>query len=215
MSKMDMQYMNVNDLVPYARNPRQNDHAVDALAESIKAFGFKVPIIVDGSNVIVTGHTRLKAAKQLGMTEVPVVVANDLTEEQVKAFRLADNKVSEASEWDEALLELEMMELEEFDMTLFGFEELFEEDEDKKTVNKKSLKEMELRSFEHHDYMVFVFENQQDWMWAINKFGLERVDAGYGKTKKVGVGRVLNGKRLLETIGHTASDIEPEQMEND
>ena len=116
----------VEDLIPYVNNPRQNDQAVDAVASSIKNFGFKVPIVVDGSNEIVNGHTRLKAAKKLGLKEVPVIVADDLTPEQIKAFRLADNKVGEIAEWDEELLAIELEELSnlEFDMTEYGFDEL-------------------------------------------------------------------------------------------
>lgn len=92
--------MDVKDLIPYDKNPRKNKGAVDAVANSIKEFGFKVPIIVDKNNVIITGHTRLKAAKRLKMKEVPVIKADDLTEEQVKAFRIADNKTGELAEWD-------------------------------------------------------------------------------------------------------------------
>lgn len=115
---------NVEDLIPYINNPRQNDQAVDAVASSIKNFGFKVPIVIDEKNEIVNGHTRLKAAKKLGMKEVPTIVADDLTEEQIKAFRLADNKVSEIAEWDEDALAIELEELANlnFDMDDFGFE---------------------------------------------------------------------------------------------
>ena len=119
-----MQMMATSDLIPYVNNPRQNDDAVDAVASSIKNFGFKVPIVVDGQNEIVNGHTRLKAAKKLGLDEVPVIVADDLTPEQIKAFRLADNKVGEIAEWDEDALSVELEELEnlDFDMSEFGFE---------------------------------------------------------------------------------------------
>lgn len=122
---MKMQMMATSDLIPYVNNPRQNDDAVDAVASSIKNFGFKVPIVIDGQNEIVNGHTRLKAAKKLGMEEVPVIVADDLTSEQIKAFRLADNKVAEIAEWDEELLSIELEELDnlDFDMSEFGFEE--------------------------------------------------------------------------------------------
>ena len=122
---MELQMMAINDLIPYVNNPRQNDDAVDAVASSIKNFGFKVPIVIDGQNEIINGHTRLKAAKKLGLNEVPVIVADDLTPEQIKAFRLADNKVSEIAEWDEDLLAIELEELEnlDFDMSDFGFEE--------------------------------------------------------------------------------------------
>lgn len=116
---------NVDDLIPYVNNPRKNDAAVDAVASSIKNFGFKVPIIVDSENEIVAGHTRLKAALKLGMKEVPCIVADDLSKAKIKAFRLADNKVAELAEWD---VELLMAELEEIgnavDMEDFGFDEL-------------------------------------------------------------------------------------------
>lgn len=90
----------VEELIPYENNPRNNGPAVEKVAASIKAFGFKVPIIVDKDGVIVAGHTRLLATKELGIKVVPCIVADDLTEAQVKAFRLADNKVSEFSGWD-------------------------------------------------------------------------------------------------------------------
>lgn len=123
----------LEDLVPYKNNPRNNDEAVSYVAESIKEFGFKVPIIVDKNNVIVAGHTRYKASKKLGINEVPCLVADDLTEEQIKAFRLADNKVSEIATWDFDKLELELSDLD-LDMELFGFESLEDEDESQETV---------------------------------------------------------------------------------
>lgn len=115
--------MRIDDLVPYERNPRNNDAAVEYVANSIREFGFKVPIIIDRDNVIVAGHTRLKAAKQLGLTEVPVIIADDLTPEQIKAFRLVDNRTAEYATWDQDLLMNELMELktESFEMQPFGF----------------------------------------------------------------------------------------------
>ena len=112
----------VNDLIPYVNNPRLNDNAVDAVASSIKNFGFKVPIVIDSGNEIVTGHTRLKAAKKLGLEEVPCIIADDLTPEQIKAFRLADNKVGEFADWDFKLLESEFNELKDTDL-FTGFED--------------------------------------------------------------------------------------------
>lgn len=125
---MNVIEMNVDELIPYENNPRKNDDAVDKVALSISAFGFKVPIVVDANNVIVTGHTRLKAAKKLGLSTVPVIKADDLTDEQIKAFRLADNKVAEFSEWDEEKLMKELEALGDIDMSLYGFE-FPEEDE--------------------------------------------------------------------------------------
>lgn len=125
---MDILQMKVEELIPYENNPRKNDAAVDKVALSISAFGFKVPIVIDKDNVIVTGHTRLKAAKKIGLTEVPCIRADDLTDDQIKAFRLADNKVAEFSEWDEEKLLKELEALDEVDMSIYGFE--FPDDED-------------------------------------------------------------------------------------
>lgn len=121
---MDIKVQKTEDLIPYEKNPRHNEDAITAVAKSIEKFGFKVPIVVDASNVIVNGHTRLKAAKYLGLKEVPTIIADDLTPEQIKAFRLADNKVGEIATWDEELLNAELDELADldFDMTEFGFD---------------------------------------------------------------------------------------------
>lgn len=124
-------------LHPYANNPRRNDDAVPALAESIATFGFKVPIVARPDGEILAGHTRFKAALRLGLKEVPVLVADDLDDMKAKAFRLADNKVAEGSGWDFAMLDEELKGLQDadFDMGDFGFEapveheEFFEKDE--------------------------------------------------------------------------------------
>ena len=110
--------MKVEDLIPYINNPRNNENAVDKVASSISEFGFKNPIFVDKNNVVVNGHTRLLASKKLGLKEVPVIVIDDLSEAQIKAFRIADNKTSEYAEWDEELLKLELEQLEELDFNL-------------------------------------------------------------------------------------------------
>src|SRR5690606_21816325 len=126
----------ISELKEYENNPRNNSAAIEAVANSIKEFGFKVPIIVDGNNVIIAGHTRYKAAISLGLEEVPCIVASDLTPEQVKAFRLADNKVGEIATWDIEKLKLELEGINGLDMSLFGFEiepeidEVFEDDFD-------------------------------------------------------------------------------------
>lgn len=118
---MQIEMMDIRDIHPYENNPRMNDNAVDAVAESIKQYGFKVPIVVDNEHVIVTGHTRLRAAEKLKMAEVPVIVANDLSPEQCRAFRIADNKVSDYSIFDNKKL---LEELDALDDDLFtGFEE--------------------------------------------------------------------------------------------
>ena len=127
---MDIKSMKLEDLRVYENNPRKNDEAVPYVAASIKEFGFKVPIIIDKNNVIIAGHTRYKAAKELKLKSVPVVVADDLTEDQVNAFRLIDNKTQELSSWDfnKLLDELNSL-IDDIDMTQFGFSPIGEEEE--------------------------------------------------------------------------------------
>lgn len=124
---MNIQNISLSDIHPYARNPRKNDEAVKNVAASIREFGFLVPLVIDRNHEIVAGHTRYKAAKSLGMKEVPCVIADELTEDQIKAFRLADNKVSEAAQWDMDLLPLELADIV-MPMTDFGFETISDAD---------------------------------------------------------------------------------------
>ncbi len=128
MKEMKIEYIPLDKIKPYENNPRINDNAVKYVANSIKEFGFKVPIVVDKNNVIVAGHTRLKAAESLGLDSVPVIRADDLTEDAIKAYRIADNKVFEYSTWDYEKLYLELDEIN-LDMQDFGFTE-YENNED-------------------------------------------------------------------------------------
>lgn len=118
---MEIVEISVNEIIPYENNPRINDKAVKGVANSIREFGFRSPIILDKNHVVICGHTRLKAAKKLGLEKVPCIVANDLADEQVKALRLADNKVAEKAEWDEDALVKELDEILNIDMGDFGF----------------------------------------------------------------------------------------------
>lgn len=126
MKDMKIINMKVEDLKPYENNPRINDDAVEYVANSIKEFGFKVPIVIDKNNVIVTGHTRYKASLELGLKEVPVIIADDLTDKQIKAFRLADNKVADYSYFDNTKLLEELEDLDDI-FTGFDFSENFED----------------------------------------------------------------------------------------
>jgi hypothetical protein len=121
---MEIRDLSLDTIIPYARNPRKNDGAVDKVAASIKEFGWRSPIVVDEEMVILAGHTRYKAAKKLGLTEAPVHIAEGLTEAQKKAYRIADNRVAEEAEWDEELLKFELEELGDldFDMNFLGFD---------------------------------------------------------------------------------------------
>ena len=115
---MNIVKMKVEELIPYINNPRNNENAVDKVASCIAEFGFKNPIVIDKNNVVINGHTRLLASKKLGLKEVPVIIADDLTEAQVKAFRIADNKTSEYATWDKELLRVELDMLEEMNFNL-------------------------------------------------------------------------------------------------
>lgn len=130
---------NLKDIKPYDKNPRKNDNAVEQVANSIASFGFKVPIVIDKDNVIVCGHTRYKAVKKLGLDKVPCIIADDLTDEQIKAYRLADNKVSEKSEWDFDLLGEELNNIFDIDMSDFGFDLIEEEEEPTAPTERKDL----------------------------------------------------------------------------
>ena len=135
-------------LRPYENNPRNNEQAVEAVADSIKEFGFKVPIVATIDGEIVNGHTRFKAAKFLKLKTVPVLIADDLTEEQIKAFRLADNKTGELADWDVELLYGELDELTGFDMTMFGFEDIDFSLDDFEEVEKEEGEEVDINQEE-------------------------------------------------------------------
>lgn len=126
---MQVQSMKIDEVKPYPNNPRNNDDGVEAVANSIKEFGWQQPIVVDKDNVIIVGHTRYKAAKKLGMDKVPVVVASNLSDEQVRAYRLADNKTGELTDWDMGLLDDELADIADIDMSDFGFDLDLDDDE--------------------------------------------------------------------------------------
>ena len=176
---MNIVQKTLDDLIPYENNPRHNDDAVDYVAESIKEFGFKVPIIIDKGNVIVAGHTRYKAAKKLGINEVPCLVADDLTDEQIKAFRLADNKVAEIATWDFEKLDLELSTLE-MDMELFGFEP-YEDTEPQEVVED--------------DYEVEVPEEPKAKYGDIYQLGKHRLMCG-DSTSIDDVSKLMNGETV-------------------
>lgn len=141
---MNIKNIPLEEIHPYEKNPRKNDKAVKSVAASIREFGFLVPMVIDSKNEIVAGHTRYKAAKELGLKTVPCVIAEELTEDQIKAFRLADNKVAEAAEWDMDLLAMELeaiaMPMEEFGFDVVSdadFDEAFELDEGEREPFRK------------------------------------------------------------------------------
>ena len=147
-ARQELLYCNPLDLIPYGNNPRINDYAVKKVLESIKELGFRNPILVDKDMVIIAGHTRREASILAGLKEVPYIIADDLTEEQVKAYRIADNKLGELAVWDEDTLKEELYSLQEADFSLevLGFTEmdlikLFDEDDEEAEKEKDTIKE--------------------------------------------------------------------------
>ena len=158
VQSMQIKEVKLSDIKPYDNNPRFNDEAVDAVAESITQFGFKVPIVLDRNGVIVTGHTRYKAAKAMSMDTVPCIYADDLADDQVKKFRILDNKVGEIAKWDFGKLEQELKELtfEGFDLDIENFPDEQEDDwEAKKKQFDERMKRGEI-SEEDEEYKEFL-----------------------------------------------------------
>ena len=170
--------LKIDVLKPYDKNPRKNKEAVKYVAESIKEFGFKQPIVIDKNNVIVCGHTRLLAAKQLGLKEVPCILADDLTEEQINAYRLVDNKTNEFAEWDNELLKEELFKLPSLNMKLFGFEE-----------EQKEEQIAEEDNYEEPEQLEPIVKKGQVW-----QLGVHRLMCG-DSTKKEDVDKLMDGKK--------------------
>lgn len=170
----------ISEIRPYEKNPRKNDAAVDKVAASIKEFGFKVPIVIDKDGVIVAGHTRYKASRKLHLTTVPCVIADDLTDEQVKAYRLADNKVSELAEWDMDLLAEELSGIAELDMSSFGFTDILDEEETGDAVED--------------DFEVVLPEEPKSKLGQIYKLGRHRLMCG-DSTKQEDVNKLMAGNK--------------------
>lgn len=159
-SELTIVQKKVSELIPYEKNPRKiPEEAINAVAESIKEFGFKNPILIDKNNVIVAGHTRRLASLKLGLEEVPCVVVDDLTPQQIKALRLADNKTNELAEWDFGELDLELEGLLDMDMSRFGFD--LEESENEKETSSIGLNEQW--------QIVIDCDSESDMEWKYNK----------------------------------------------
>lgn len=141
---MKVEFIKTSEILPYYRNPRNNDSAIEAVAESIQAFGFRNPILIDQKNTIICGHTRWKSALKLNLKECPCIRSNGMTDQQIKAFRIADNRLGELAEWNYALLKDEFEELDtgDFNMDLTGFNE--QEIEEMMTVYGDEYQEKEV-----------------------------------------------------------------------
>lgn len=186
---MEIVNKKIDELVPYENNPRKNDEAVEYVANSIKEFGFKVPIVIDKNNVIVAGHTRYKASKKLKLKEVPCIVADDLTDKQIEAYRLADNKVGEKADWDYNILDYELSNLsDDYDMSIFGFENVdlnedqYGEDFSLPDGDKSEIEQITFTL--HHSQAEFI-------RWALDN--ITEVSETFGNTSK-------NGNAIYEVV---------------
>ncbi len=145
---MKIEYREINEIKPYNRNPRVNDKAIEFLMNSVKEFGFKVPITIDKDDVIITGHTRYEVAKRLGMDKIPTIKIEDLDDNKIKAFRLADNKVGEIAQWNYEKLEEELMELKTINKELLGF------DEEDVNIDWDNIEEISLDNYEEPEHII-------------------------------------------------------------
>ena len=192
---MNVEEWPIDKVVPYDKNPRNNNDAVDSTANSIKEFGWQQPIVVDKDGVVIVGHTRLKEDKKLKLDKVPVTVANNLTDEQVKAYRLADNKTGELAEWESKMLNEELDEILNIDMEQFGFEP--EKDEE---IEEEPEIEFSQELNEENNYIVLKFDNSVDWQQVITIFDVKPVQDTNTKMVRKGVGRVLDGSQLVNGL---------------
>lgn len=201
---IEIVYRCIDDLEEYELNAKVHDKAqVERIANSIREFGFVQPAVIDKNNVIVIGHGRIAALRELGYKDVPCVCVDELTDDQVKALRLADNKTNE-SDWNEDLLAVDLSGIT-LDMAQFGFDSFIsladEEDEEKPEIEFAEVLE------ENHNYIVLYFDNSVDWLQASTLFDIKTVkeystrkDGKMPKTPKTGIGRVLNGANALNKI---------------
>ena len=201
---MNIKNIAVKDLIPYEKNTKKHDDVqINNVAESIKQYGFVQPIVIDKNNVVVIGHCRLLAAKKLKMADVPCVCVDDLTEEQVKALRIVDNKSNE-SDWLNDILELELPDV---DLSDFDFDFGLDKKKDKEEIEGE-VPFTEVLG-EENNYIVLKFDNTVDWLQLESILDLETVKAYSSRTDgkitknmtRVGVGRVVNGADFLNKLG--------------
>ena len=198
---MKIEQIPTEKLIPYARNAKKHDAAqVSKLAGSIREFGFNNPVLIDKDNGIIAGHGRVMAAQQLGLTEMPCIRLDHLTDNQRKAYILADNRLAEiGGGWDEKMLKVELESIG-MDESWLNFDELFE----KELTNNDSEEFSPEVEFSYdlmlsHNYIVLYFDTAMDWEVAKERFKLKDVKSGdpAEKCQKVGIARVLPGKDFI------------------
>lgn len=205
MEELNIVYKPIKELKPYKKNAKKHSkEQIEQIANSIKEFGFTQPVIIDKHNSVVAGHGRILGAKKAGLKQVPTVCLEELTEEQIKAYRLVDNKLNE-SEWDSDLLKQSLDEIAEMDMEVFGF--AMDSLADEELEIEPDVPFTEILN-EENNYIVLKFDNKVDWINALGVLGIEKVKAlltmknGNKKTfgERAGVGRVIDGVKALEKM---------------
>ena len=192
--KLEIKYLKESEIKEYKNNTRvHSKEQIKKIKKSIQEFGMCAPIGIH-KGIIVYGHARFESLKQLGWEEFPTIDLSHLTDKQMKAYVIADNRLSDLSKWDNSLLTLELQSLvdEEFDITLTGFDFDFLEEKDEVDGEKEFTSEL----LESHNYLVLYFDNDLDWQVAKERFGIKTVKTD-GKLKREGVGRVLRGADFL------------------
>lgn len=213
MEELNIVYKPIKELKPYKKNAKKHSkEQVEQIANSIKEFGFTQPVIIDKHNSVVAGHGRILGAKKAGLKQVPTVCLEDLTEEQIKAYRLVDNKLNE-SEWDKELLNEELEELLDSDINMIDFsfkKTMIDELEEEIEVEKDVKADVPFTKYvdENTQYVVLKFNNTRDWNHISSILGLKTVKAfstrkdgkisqGFMRT---GIGRVVDGMEAIKKI---------------
>ena len=207
-NELEVRYVPIDTIIPYENNPRDNDGAVTAVANSIREFGFKVPIIVDKDMTVIAGHTRLKAAQSLGLAEIPIVMASDLNEEQARAFRLADNKTSELAKWDFSKLEEELAELSGLDMSAFGFEKMDYDDHFDNYTDRYADGKLGSLSEKFVVPPFSVLDTTRAY-WQDRKKAWKDRMGDLSETRNGSYGKVNGGSGLFDTISDGTSNFDP------
>lgn len=174
---MTIKWVDIEAIKPYDNNPRINDRAVDAVAASIKQFGWNQPIVVDRNNVIIAGHTRYRAALTLGIKQIPVKTA-ELTNEQATAYRIADNKTAELSSWDSERLSVEMGDIHDIDMRDFGFtdNDIFDFDTSDQIDDTDSHSQPPTESDDEQEKRIIItYRTEQEESFLKNLLGIEKI----------------------------------------
>ena len=207
MEKLKIEYVDINTIKPYKNNAKLHPkEQVEQIKKSISEFGMNDPIAIGKDNIIVEGHGRLIACKELGYTEVPIIRLDHLTDEERKAYTLAHNKLTMNSDFDIDILNDELEDILNIDMSDFGFEKI--EEEIKQEIEEQPEVEFSEVLGEEHNYIVLYFDNDVDWLQAESLFDIKPVKCGSTRKDKkinknmqrVGIGRVINGAEAINKL---------------